>query len=196
MVANSERGRIAAQFRSEFRIMNSERPPGIAGRLKAVVDAAGGPSKVGQAASINRVTLANWCNGKSEPGLSDAQKLAAVLGVDVNFLAAWESPMRVGEAPAVPEPAPVEPSGVPTPPVDPEFFGLVFEKVSRTYADLRVKIGPRALGIAAAEIYADVTAASAPGTAERTGALAMGLAQLRRRLLTPRTEDGHSKRQA
>lgn len=157
------------------------------------------PSRASAARACGKSTdmLAAYARGSSHPPFEALVALAVGAGVRLDWLATGEGPMCRDQAPPDPAARPADQAraNAPPPAIDGDFFGLVLEGVKATYADVNARIDDRQAGKTAARIYDDIIAATAddpdPGPGRRA-ALNMGLAQLRRDLLTPSVSSKHS----
>lgn len=184
---------------SELTDLPAAQVPGSAGdlgtRIKALCRQVGWTEMAGQTdRSVKQ--LRRYAHG-DDPPFSVLARLASVAGVSLEWLATGEGPMRRDQAPPDPAARPADQAraNAPPPAIDGDFFGLVLEGVKATYADVNARIDDRQAGKTAARIYDDIIAATAddpdPGPGRRA-ALNMGLAQLRRDLLTPSLSSKHS----
>lgn len=89
---------------------SENRPGTLAARLRAAIDEAGGPTRVARLADLSINNLNRWLAAKNDIKSADLVRLADVMDLSVEWLAAGRGEMRrqppIPPQPAQPAPAP------------------------------------------------------------------------------------------
>jgi|GEM_PF-2770961 len=169
----------------------------VSDRLKMLAQKRGDIARIAQISGIAKQTVSHWINGRGEPQISNAAKLAAAAGVRLEWLATGVGPMRAGEGGEGADAGDAEsvPAAVaPAPATDHRLMGRLIDGLMALYKEIGQRLPPCALGELAGQMHDDIVSATADPE-ERLSMVKLVVAQHRRQALQA-TVDTTAKRRA
>lgn len=123
--------------------IKSEKADSLAKRIRHCADLVGSGDALAQKAAIPRRTLETYLSGEAEPKASRLVSIARAAGINLEWLATGDGPMRVGE-------------GAVVAPLDRELLCLVIEEIEQLLNDVNGELEPEKKAELIALIYEEV----------------------------------------
>lgn len=167
-------------------------PATLKGRIGLAANEIGGVDAFSSASKINRTTIYDWINGRSEPTVSKLAQIAKFTGSEIDWLVSGKGQGPVSKGASDADSSDNSPAVAPG--FDIRLLGRCTDAIAKLYKQLGIRLPDSDLGELSGELYNDVASSGVTDFNEQLAAIKVLIARHRRKLLGRSDTNSQAKR--